>query len=201
VETRYHRSVHTETGQTPLDRWEDGWNRLGRAPAMPAGADLTEAFLWSEYRVVTKTATVSLHNNTYEVDPGLVGRKVELVFSPFDLETIEVRYHDKSYGKAVPHTISRHVHPKAKPETADPAPPAPTGIDYMALTAAEHHELIRADQRIGFDALYGSTHTGPPAIPEAAYPGQIPGQLGIDDLEDTPTTGASNDATNQENCA
>lgn len=201
TETRYHRSVHSETGQTPLDRWEAGWNRLGATPAMPAGADLTEAFLWSEYRVVTKTATVSLHNNTYQVDPGLVGRKVELVFSPFDLETIEVRYQDKGYGKALPYIISRHVHPKAKPETPDPAPAEPTGIDYMALTATEHQELIRGDQRIGFDALYGNTHTDPPTTVAAAgpaCPGQIPGQLGIDDIHDTP---AGDDVDNQENCA
>nr|WP_237682958.1 Mu transposase C-terminal domain-containing protein [Mycolicibacterium agri] len=92
---------------------------------MPTADELTEAFLWSEYRVVAKTATVSLHANSYQVDPALVGRKVELVFSPFDLETVEVRYHDKSYGKALPHTIS-HAHPKARPETAEPEPP-PTG--------------------------------------------------------------------------
>nr|WP_237683000.1 Mu transposase C-terminal domain-containing protein [Mycolicibacterium agri] len=88
---------------------------------MPTADELTEAFLWSEYRVVAKTATVSLHANSYQVDPALVGRKVELVFSPFDLETVEVRYHDKSYGKALPHTISRHAHPKA-----DRKPPSPS---------------------------------------------------------------------------
>ena len=117
VETEYHRRVHTETGQTPLARWQAGWDRLGRTPAMPTADDLTEAFLWSEYRSVTKTATVSLHANTYQVDPALVGRQVELVFAPFDLETVEVRYRDKCFGTAVPHTISRHAHPKARPET------------------------------------------------------------------------------------
>jgi hypothetical protein len=132
---------------------------------------LTEAFLWSEFRVVAKTATVSLHTNTYQVDPALVGRRVELVFSPFDLETVEVRYHDKSYGKALPHTISRHAHPKARPETAEPEPPAATGIDYLALTAAAHHEQLRRDERIGYHALYGSIDDG-----------EIPGQLSIDDL-------------------
>ena len=30
VETEYHRRTHTETGQTPLARWEAGWDRLGR---------------------------------------------------------------------------------------------------------------------------------------------------------------------------
>ena len=171
VETEYHRRTHTETGQSPLARWEAGWDRLGRTPAMPTADELTEAFLWSEYRVVTKTATVSLHANTYQVDAALVGRRVELVFSPFDLETIEVRYRDKSYGKALPHTISRHTHPKAKPETPEPEPAAGTGIDYLALTAAAHHEQLRRDERIGYHALYGSSDDG-----------QIPGQLSIDDL-------------------
>ncbi len=48
---------------------------------MPTAPDLTGAFLWSDYRTVTKVATVSLHSNTYQVDAALVGRKVELVFS------------------------------------------------------------------------------------------------------------------------
>ena len=180
VETEYHRRTHTETGQSPLARWEAGWDRLGRTPAMPTADELTEAFLWSEYRVVTKTATVSLHANTYQVDAALVGRKVELVFSPFDLETIEVRYRDKSYGKALPHIISRHTHPKAKPETPEPEPAAGTGIDYLALTAAAHHEQLRRDERIGYHALYGSSDDG-----------QIPGQLSIDDLQ--PSVDADHD--------
>ncbi|MGW6976388.1 Mu transposase C-terminal domain-containing protein [Streptomyces sp. NPDC054952] len=51
---------------------------------------------------MTKTATVSLHGNTYEVDPMLVGMKVELIFDPFDLTEIGVRTAGKSAGKAVP---------------------------------------------------------------------------------------------------
>jgi len=121
VETEYHRRTHTETGQSPLARWEAGWDRLGRTPAMPTADELTEAFLWSEYRVVTKTATVSLHANTYQVDAALVGRRVELVFSPFDLETVQVRYRDNSFGTALPHTINRHAHPDSEGEQRTPA--------------------------------------------------------------------------------
>src|SRR5262245_58344600 len=174
IETEYHRRTHTETGQPPLARWEAGWDRLGRTPAIPAAEDLTEAFLWSEYRVVTKTATVSLHANVYQVDPGLVGRKVELVFSPFDLETVEIRYQGKSYGKALPHTISRHAHPKARPETPAPEPPPLTGIDYLALTAAGHHEQLQRDDRIGYHALYSDDDAN----------GEMPGQLCLNDLTD-----------------
>lgn len=175
VETEYHRRPHTETGQAPLQRWSDGWSRLGRTPAMPTAADLTEAFLWSEYRTVTRTATVSLHGNTFEVDAALIGRRVELVFSPFDLETLEVRYREIGYGRAVPHRITRHTHPKARPETPEPPPAPPTGIDYLHLTAQTHHEQIRADGRIGYDALFAPT--------AESTDGQIPGQLRIDDLD------------------
>jgi putative transposase len=193
VETEYHRRVHSETGQCPLDRWEAGWTRLGRTAAMATAADLTEAFLWSEYRTVTKTATVSLHGNSYEVDSALVGRKVELVFSPFDMETVEVRYKDTSHGRALPHNITRHVHPKARLEIPEPPAPAATGIDYLELTAQTHHEQIRRDHRIGYDALFADTipaDTIPadtiPAVADTvavtAADGEIPGQLSIDDI-------------------
>jgi len=184
VETEYHRRVHTETGQTPLDRWEAGWARLGRTPAMPTAADLTEAFLWSEYRTVTKTATVSLHGNTFQVDQALVGRKVELVFSPFDMETIEVRYQNTGYGKALPHIITRHVHPKAKPEIPEPPAPPPVGIDYLHLTAQTHHEHLRADRRIGYDALFGASENNSEASSATAHAAhEVPGQLSITDLD------------------
>jgi predicted GNAT superfamily acetyltransferase len=97
---------------------------------------------------------------------------VELVFSPFDLETIEVRYRDRSFGAALAHTITRHAHPKARPETPDAALPAPTGIDYLALTAAAHHDQLRDDERIGYHALYGPDADGE----------QVVGQLSITDL-------------------
>ena len=110
---------------------------------LPTPAALHEAFLWSERRLVAKTATVSLHGNTYEVDAALVGRRVELVFDPFDLTDLQVRYQGRHMGVAVGHQIGRHVHPGAKPETSpDPAPP--TGIDYLALVRDRHTATLNA---------------------------------------------------------
>jgi putative transposase len=167
VETAYHRGVHSETNMAPLERWEAG------APFTHAtDAQLTEAFKWEEHRKVRKTATVSLHGNTYQVEADLVGRTVSLIFDPFDLATIEVRWKGKPAGLAVPRTIGRNAHPKARPEIPTPPAPPETGIDYLGLLEAAHDTEL-AGRAISYaDAV----DTGPPA----GTP-QLPGQLSIGD--------------------
>jgi putative transposase len=134
TETVYHVREHSETGQPPLARWEAGGPFP--APSLPA---LAEAFRWSEWRTVTRTATVSMHGNRYQVDPGLSGRRVELVFDPFDLTVLSVRCGGMDAGTATPYHITRHSHPKARSEPlpGDDAPRA-TGIDYIALIGEQH---------------------------------------------------------------
>jgi putative transposase len=144
LEVVYHRRVHSETGQTPLERFD-----AAGAPPLPTPALLREAFLWSVERTVTKTATVSLHGNQYEVDPALVGRKVELVFDPFDLTRIEVRYQHRPFGLAVPLQIGRHTHPQAEREVP---PPTATGIDYLKLLA-DRRDAELGGERIDYASL------------------------------------------------
>lgn len=147
LERRYHRRVHSETGQAPLERFT-----AAGIPTVPGPELLREAFLWSATRQVTKTATISFQANRYEVDPVLVGRQVELVFDPFDLTHIEVRHNGQPFGLAIPHEIAAHVHAKVDGRhDHDDAPPAPTGIDYLALVAAEHRDATR--RTINFAAL------------------------------------------------
>jgi putative transposase len=196
VETVYHARVHSETGQTPRQRF-----LAAGAPALPTPQQLHEAFLWSQRRTVTKTATISLHGNSYEVDAALVGRQVEVVFDPFDLTRLDVRYQGRPMGLAVPHRIGRHVHPDAHPDTA--AAPAPaTGIDYLALVAAQHRTQLA--QRISYTDLSANpsdqAHPVDPVDPvdlaleaelasfaaagQARVDGELPGQLALTDLTD-----------------
>ena len=56
---------------------------------------------------------------------------MQLLFDPFDLTDIEVRYQDRSMGRAIPRRIGRHTHPAARPDAAPP--PKPSGIDYLGL--------------------------------------------------------------------
>jgi putative transposase len=149
VQASYHRAVHSETGGPPLARWAKG---VPEPLPLPSPAQLREAFLWAERRTVKKTATVSLHGNTYQVDPSLVRCVVELVFDPFDLDTIEVRHKGQSAGTAVPFVIGRHRHAKTRAEDGGQrTEPAPTGIDYLRILDAAHGEQLKA--QINYAAL------------------------------------------------
>jgi putative transposase len=160
VETVYHARVHSETGAAPLARLA-----AADPPRLPSPAELHEAFLWCAHRTVTKTATVTLHGNSYGVDAALVGRRVELQFDPFDLSRVHVSYQGRAMGDAVPAEIRRHAHPQARPEPAESSLP-PTGIDYLALVEAAHAtELAR---RIDYAALSGAgPDDGPDDDPDA----------------------------------
>jgi putative transposase len=147
VETVYHTTIHSETAMAPLARWRAG---IPNPLPLPTPAQPREAFLWSEFRTVTNHATVSLHNNRYQVDELLIGRKVELVFDPFDLTDIDVRYSGRTFGKAVAFSIGRHAHPKARPEHPD-TPAEPSGIDYLRLLDATHTQQL--ESRINYTAL------------------------------------------------
>jgi putative transposase len=168
VEQVYHQRVHSETDQSPLQRF------LAPGPPVPVpGEVLDEAFRWGEWRTVTSTAQVHLHGNLYDVDPSLAGTRVELVFNPCDLDDIDVRAHSRSYGKAVPSRIRRHVHPKAERDT--PPPPVPTGIDYLRLIEDRHtHSLgtrlhyAHLEDRPGLDDAPGNED-----LPATAQ--QVPG--------------------------
>jgi putative transposase len=143
---RYHRAVHSETGQAPAQRY----HRAGTPAVHRPGPELLRrAFLWREQRTVSAFATVSLHGNRYEVDASLLGRKVDLLFSPFDLTRVEVEYQARPMGQAVPHRVKRHAHPDVKPQA--PAPVEATGIDYLRLMEAAHQADV--GQAVNFLAL------------------------------------------------
>jgi putative transposase len=165
----YHQRAHGETGQSPQARYE----AAGPA-ASPDAAVLRAAFSWSAVRLVRKTATVELEGNRYSVDPFLTGRKVELVFDPYDLTKLEVWWAGRKVGTAVPQVIGRHAHPKAPPDE-DPEPVEYTGIDYLALIAAAGHTQTAGD-RLHLANIAGDDSAGP------AGPAGPPGQ---DDHDDT----------------
>jgi len=139
VEQAYHHRVHSATGQSPLSRWLAGPSSLRPTPEPQA---LSQAFLWAVQRTVAATRTVSLHGNLYDVDPALVGRRVELRYDPTDLAAVTVWLGDQPAGTAVPAELRAHVDPKLRsPIGAEPGPA--TGIAYLDALAADHAQTLR----------------------------------------------------------
>lgn len=171
VEQHYHRQVHSETGQTPIERFDTA--AADTPPVLPSSDAVREAFLWSETRLVTKTATVSLHSNRYEVEAALVGRHVELVFDPFDLTRIDVFYEDRPVGAAIAHVIARHTHPAARPEPEpDRHHHEPSGIDYLGMLADQTDDQLHQQ-------IFGEAAIDYQALVETTDPDQMPGQYQI----------------------
>lgn len=74
---------------------------------------------------------------------------MELIFDPFDLGRVLVRWRGRDIGEGLPHKIRRHSHPKARPEPRAEA--TPTGIDYLGLVEQSWVEGLK--RRISYTEL------------------------------------------------
>jgi putative transposase len=139
LEVVYHRKLHSETGQAPLERF-----RQDPAPANhPADPEkLRQAFLHRVERKVRKTATVSFKGNRYTVPAYLRAKRVELRYDPFDLTRIEVWYNDTFLDLAEPEEILTTNDPDVDLDPV-PKPSVDSGLDYLALLRLERERLIQ----------------------------------------------------------
>jgi transposase InsO family protein len=139
LECVYHTHVHSETEQTPLDRYQAGMEHVRQAdPEL-----MRKAFLWREKRKVRQDATFSLQGNSYQVETHLCGRTLDLLFDPFDLSHIELFLDKVPLGKAVVITQGRQRHVSVEHFATDPpALPKPkSSLDYLAALRSEHQAL------------------------------------------------------------
>jgi putative transposase len=155
VEVVYHRKVHSETGQSPLER-----HRQDDAPTTRTvdPTELRQAFLHREQRHVTTTATFSFQGNRYRVADFLRRQQVQLRFDPFDLTHLEVWFQNTFLQLAEPERIVSTVHPDVDPDPL-PAPSPGTGLDYLALLRGERERLLQQQlQGIRFSQLTEGNH-------------------------------------------
>ena len=141
LELIYHQAIHSETGQSPLERYQQGL-----ADIRPADHDqLVQAFRWRETRKVRKDGRIELQGNSYQVDTAFIGRTLELRFDPFDLSSLELWFDGRCLGNAKVSVQNRQRHIQVeKLATQPPTPPKPTASpDYLALLRKEFDELQR----------------------------------------------------------
>jgi transposase InsO family protein len=157
LEVVYHRKLHSETGQAPLERYRQD-DALATWPVDPT--ELRQAFLHRAQRKVTKTATFSFQGNRYRVAAFLRRQSVELRFDPFDLAHIEVWFQNSFLQLAELDRVVTITHPDVEPDPF-PTPPPDTGLDYLALLRTERERLLQAQlEGIHFSQLASpSTHS------------------------------------------
>jgi putative transposase len=133
---RYHRDVHSETGEAPHERFF----RTAELRAAPDLADVDEFLRLRDKRTVhRKWSTIEVLGVRFFVNPGLRGFKVHALYDPSDLGHVLVE-------------VKGEVVERAYPQKPGEVPPQPALVpasgkktDYLALLRADHEARDRAE--------------------------------------------------------
>ncbi len=117
VNTDYHQKKHSSTGQTPFDRFTAQMHCLRSAPA-----NLKNYFRKVARRTIAKDRTITLNGRLYEGPVALIGKRVELFYHDTELEKIEVKYQNKSFGLI--RRVDLHVNCRVKRDKNNNPQPA-----------------------------------------------------------------------------
>jgi len=134
LEVVYQRKLHTETGQSPLERFRQDPDPTVR-PANPT--ELRQAFLHRALRTVTKTATISFQGNRYRVPAFLRRQKIEIrpnwdsSSDPFDLAHLEIWHNETYLQDAELELLTRTTQVGVDPDPTPLTPPADPALDYV----------------------------------------------------------------------
>lgn len=142
ADTDYNKTVHTETGHRPLDRWRAGLTKVRYADE----EKLRLAFLWRERRTPDKAGCFSLFGHRYQVDSRLGRGRLEVRYDPEAMEEVEVWHEGSFVQRCRPFEVQRHRRPKPKSEADGPPtdePTAPPIADYLGhLVEARRAECL-----------------------------------------------------------
>lgn len=133
---RYHRDLHSETAEPPRERFA-----RGAAPRPAPDLALVEELLRLRERrtVHKKWSTVEVATVRYTVEPALRGRRVDVLFDPFDPAYVLVAFDGRVVQRAFPQRPGQ-----GPPEPSAPKPDGPP-TDYLALLRADYEQRTHAE--------------------------------------------------------
>jgi transposase InsO family protein len=134
---RYHRDVHSETGQAPLERFRD--HAVVRPAPEPALVDELLR-LYAGRTVHRKWSVVEILGIRYSVDPALRGHRVGVLYDPFALEYVLITRDRKVVQRAFPQRAGEHF-PHTTAEDASTSP----RTDYLALLRRDHERRSQSE--------------------------------------------------------
>ncbi len=137
---KYHDRIHSETEQTPRERWEAGVAQV----RWPDAAQLGDIFLWEETRQVDKAGCIEVSGNTYPVAENLVGQKVDVRFDPFDLSRVRIFYRGQFVQAASPQELVSHTFRKALPRRIEYPAPLESATTYRKQLSEGYRQEVDA---------------------------------------------------------
>jgi putative transposase len=135
LDERYHRDIHSETGQAPLDRFRD--NAVVRPAPDPEMVDELLR-LCARRTVHRKWCTVELKGIRYSVDPTMRRRRVDVLYDPFAPEYVLIAWNRKVVQRAFPQKAGEQF---AEPDESTTSP----RTDYLALLRRDHERRSQAE--------------------------------------------------------
>ena len=131
----YHKDTHSETGQSPEQRYEKGLTLIRQVDM----SRVIDSFMQSVKRTVNPTfSDVQVDKRFYRVDAKLRGDRVQVRFDPFaGWDTVKIySLHDQYLGTGILHDRSSVI-----PAAPQPARPKPT-YSYTDLLLREHKKML-----------------------------------------------------------
>lgn len=107
---------------------------------LPANLDVDEVFLEEATRRVGKDGTLSLKGKAFEAGPRYIGRKVKVLFDPFDLRKLVLVDHDGRREIIYPVDLAgnRRVRRQPEVEAHEDHGPNLSSIERLAQQQEEH---------------------------------------------------------------
>ena len=139
----YHKSIHSETGDKPQDRYQKGLTVIRQIDL----GRVLESFMTRVLRTVNKTfSDVQLDKRFYRVDAKLRGDRVEVRYDPFSMLDTVMIYSLKGQYLA---TGTLHNRSSDSPIGVEPEP-GKLKYNYIDLLVGQHKHLL-AEQTGGID--------------------------------------------------
>ena len=160
VETVYHRRVHSETGEAPIDRLLGRRSTGAARPRRAARGVLVVRDPHGDQDSDRLVARQRLRGRRRTRSGSQGGASSSI---PSTSTSVEIRFQGRSMGTGVPVVIGRHTHPKARPEAA---PPPVTDRHRLPRLLAERREAELA-QAIALSTS-SSLSPGDPLAPHQA---------------------------------
>jgi putative transposase len=112
LEVSYHRTEHSTTLMTPLDRFTEDM-KITTIRKVESLEEITEIFLSREKRKVhNEQGLICVFGNHYRIsDASLLKREVEIRFDPFDLSKVFIYHEGKFVQVSYPSSLKNTIQP------------------------------------------------------------------------------------------